>query len=118
MTEETQNTRDEVQQSTPRASTIPGGIMAKRIVWYVIGLIEALLVLRFILMLLGANQGNAFVDLTYGISGFFAAPFFTVFSYTPTYHASVLEPGTLFAMLVYGLLGWALGSLFTLKVKA
>lgn len=91
-----------------------GGVLAARVVWYITGVIVALLALRLILQLLGANEGNGFVDLVYGLSGFFAAPFFGMFSYQPSYGVSYFEVSTFVAMLIYALIGYGLARLFTL----
>lgn len=103
-------TRDRVVSD----GTAPASIIAKRIVYYITGVIIALLLLRIILLLLAANQGNAFVDLVYALSGFFAAPFYGIFNYTPSYGSSVFEIGSVVAIIVYGLLGWGIAKLFTL----
>lgn len=95
-------------------TTAPGSVMAARVVWYITGVIIALLALRLVLQLLGANEGNAFVDLVYGLSGVFAAPFFGMFSYEPTYGISYFEVSTFVAILIYALLGWGIARLFTL----
>lgn len=92
----------------------PGSVVAARVVWYITGVIIALLGLRLILQLLGANEGNPFVDLVYGLSGIFAAPFFGMFSYEPSYGVSYFEVSTLVAILIYALIGWGLARLFTL----
>lgn len=104
----------ERQVVTDRSTTAPGSVMAARIVWYITGVIIALLALRLILQLLGANEGNAFVDLVYGLSGIFAAPFFGMFSYEPSYGVSYFEVSTFVAILIYALIGWGLARLFTL----
>lgn len=96
-------------------SSKPGGaVIAKRTVYYVAGFIIALLALRIIFLLLAANQGSPFVDFIYGISGFFAAPFFGIFSYEPSYGKSVLELSSIVAIIVYALAVYGLGKLFTL----
>lgn len=92
----------------------PGSVVAQRIVWYVTGVVIALLALRLVLQLLGANEGNAFVDLIYGLSGVFAAPFFGMFSYEPSYGVSYFEVSTFVAILIYALIGWGIAQLFTL----
>lgn len=92
----------------------PGSVVAARVVWYIAGVIIALLALRLVLQLLGANEGNAFVDLVYGLSGVFAAPFFGMFNYEPSYGVSYFEVSTFVAILIYALLGWGLARLFTL----
>ena len=98
---------------TERTAT-PMSIVAQRIVWYIVGVIIALLALRLILQLLGANEGNGFVDFIYGLSGVFAAPFFGMFSYEPSYGVSYFEISTLVAIVIYGLVGWGVAKLFTL----
>lgn len=112
-TEEPVETSTERQVVTDR-TTAPGSIMAARVVWYITGVIIALLALRLILQLLGANEGNAFVDLVYGLSGVFAAPFFGMFSYEPSYGVSYFEVSTFVAILIYALIGWGLARLFTI----
>lgn len=78
-----------------------------RVMWYLLGLLEGLLAIRFLLALLGANPNNAFASLIYGITGPFVAPFRTLFA-TPAAGGSVFELYTLVAMLVYLLAWWAI----------
>lgn len=82
-----------------------------QIVWYVLGLIEALLAFRFILKLLAANPGAVFSSLIYNISYPFATPFLNVFHVTMI-EGSVFEWTTLLAMLVYWLIAFAIIKLF------
>lgn len=103
------------RQTVSRAATADSRVVAQRIVWYITGVIVALLILRLVLQLLGANSGNAFVDFIYTLSGFFASPFFGMFSYTPAYGVSFFEVSTLVAIVVYVLLGWGVAKLFTLN---
>lgn len=89
-------------------------VVLARIIYFVFGIIIAFLVVRIILLLLAANQGNAFVDFVYTISGVFAAPFFGIFSYTPSYGASVFEISTFIAIIIYLLVCWGLVTLVML----
>lgn len=88
--------------------------MGQRVVWYVAGLIIAFLALRILLQILAANQGNAFVDFVYSVSGFFAAPFFGIFNYTPSYGRVMFEISSLVAIIVYALAAWAIAKALTL----
>lgn len=99
---------------TTEAAPVSNSVVAQRVVWYIVGVIVGLLALRLIFQLLGANQGNGFVDFIYGLSGVFAAPFFGMFSYEPSYGVSYFEVSTLVAMVIYSLIGWAVARLFTL----
>ncbi len=88
--------------------------VAARIISFIGGVIMALLALRFILMLLGANRGNGFVDFIYSASYPFAAPFFGIFNYQEQFGVSRFEFETLIAILFYGLITWALARLVTI----
>lgn len=82
-----------------------------QIVWYIVGLLEALLAFRFVLKLLGANPLAGFTSFIYGITYPFAAPFLSVFRITDV-NGSVFEWTTLLAMLVYWLVAMAIVKLF------
>src|SRR3989344_8124704 len=71
-----------------------------QIVWYILGLIEILLLFRFVLKMLGANPDAGFSSFIYGVTYVFAAPFLTVFRITYV-EGTILEWTTLLAMLVY-----------------
>lgn len=71
-----------------------------QIVWYIAGLLEAILAFRFLLKLFGANPAAGFTSFIYGITYPFAAPFLSVFKITVV-QGSVFEWTTLLAMLVY-----------------
>jgi uncharacterized protein YggT (Ycf19 family) len=88
--------------------------VAARAIWFVGGVIMALLALRFLLRLLGANPANGFADFIYTVSHPFAAPFFGLFSYTADLARGRFEFETLIAIVVYGLIAWGLARLVTL----
>jgi uncharacterized protein YggT (Ycf19 family) len=78
-----------------------------RVMWFMVGLLEGLLALRFLLAIMGANPRNAFAALVYGLTGPFVAPFRTLFA-TPTADGSVVELYALVAMIVYFLAWWTI----------
>jgi len=82
-----------------------------QIVWYITSILEALLMFRFVLKLLGANPGAGFTKFIYGVTYVFAAPFLNVFRITKV-EGSVFEWTTLLAMLVYWLVAIAIIRLF------
>lgn len=84
-----------------------------QIVWYIFSVIEALLLFRFLLKLLGANPAAGFTDLIYTLSYPFAAPFLLVVRSTQV-SGSVFEWTTLLAMLVYWVLAWGIVRLFVM----
>jgi hypothetical protein len=84
---------------------------ASQVVWYIAGVIETLLGLRFILRLIGANPGAGFVDAVYDLSYPFVAPFNNIVR-NATVEGSVFDWNTLIAMVVYWLAAWAIVRLF------
>ncbi|OGL22725.1 hypothetical protein A2707_02225 [Candidatus Saccharibacteria bacterium RIFCSPHIGHO2_01_FULL_45_15] len=97
---------------------MPGQVIAGRIIYYIVGFITVLLLLRIVLLLLAANQGNGFVDFIYTVSGLFAMPFYGIFNYTPAYGSSVLELSSIVAILIYALVGWGLVKLLTISSRS
>lgn len=84
-----------------------------QIVWYILGILEALLAFRFILKLLGANPTAGFSSFIYGITQPFAAPFLSVFKITRV-EGNVFEWTTLLAMIVYWLIFMAIARLLVM----
>jgi hypothetical protein len=90
-------------------------VIAARVVWFIAGVILTILAIRFIFILLGANQNNGFVNFIYTISHPFAAPFFGIFGYTQTLGTAKVEWSTLVAMAVYALVAWGIARLLTIR---
>jgi len=102
------------RQSVSKEQTVSGSVIVKRAIWFIAGFIIVLLALRILLLLFGANQENGFVSFLYTLSGVFAAPFFGVFGYEPSYGVSVFEVSSLVAIIIYALVAWGLAKLLTL----
>ena len=102
------NTVSEVQttQKEPGAERRVFTFKATQVVWLLLSIFEALLALRFVLKLIGANPASPFAVALYGFTGLFLYPFATLIG-TPAMGGMVLEISTLIAMLVYGLIAWA-----------
>ena len=119
-TTEVKNTTKQVgdthvtRQTVASTASVPGVVIIQRIIYCLVGFIEVALLVRMVLLLLAANQDNAFVSFVYTLSGLFAVPFFGIFNYTPTYGSSVFELSSLVAIIVYALVGWGLAKLVTL----
>ena len=113
VTDTTRRTSDEPAPTTTTAQ--PASYTAVRVIWYIAGVIVTLLLLRFLLVLLGANQGNPFVSFLYSVSYPFAAPFFGIFSYNVHYGVARFEASTLVAVLIYLLIAWGLTRLVAIR---
>lgn len=85
-----------------------------QIVWYILFLLEGLLIIRFTLKLLQANPDALFTGFIYTVSNIFVFPFVAVFKNTIV-ESSVFEWTTLLAMLVYWLLAVAVIKLFVIS---
>ncbi len=78
-----------------------------QMIWLLLGLLEALLGLRFIFKLIAVNAANPFAALLYKVSDFFVAPFASL-AKAPAAGGMVLEVSTILAMIIYLLIGWAI----------
>ena len=78
-----------------------------QIIWYILGIVEILLVFRVILKALGANQFSGFTNLIYSITAPLAAPFFGILGVTNA-GGSVFEWTTVIAAIVYLCIAWGL----------
>ncbi len=92
---------------------------AARVVWTILWVVEAILALRFILRLIGANPAAGFTDFIYRASQPLLAPFLNIVRNNASGTAGgIFEWTTLIAMVVYWLLAWAIIRLFFLTTSA
>ena len=83
-----------------------------QVVWWIVGFIDVLIVIRFLLKLFGANPAP-FVRFMYDLTWPLVAPFHGIFN-TAQEGRSILEPESLVAMAIYALIGWGIVSLIRL----
>ena len=84
--------------------------MAIGLVWFVFGVIEVLIAIRFVLLLLGANAEAGFVSLIYALSGIFMAPFNAILE-SQSVEGAMFEWSALVAIAVYALVAWGIAQL-------
>ena len=98
-----------VDPAAERAATVD---WVGRLIWFLAGVLEVLLAIRFVLLIAGANEAAGFAQLIYGVTRPFVAPFNGLFGSHVTYPGAagtgVFEPEALVAMLVYALIAFAL----------
>lgn len=85
-----------------------------QVVWYILGLIEVLLIFRFILKLFAANPDAGFSNVIYIATYPLAGPFLNVFRVSQV-KGSIFEWTTLLAMLVYAIIAWGIIKLFVMS---
>jgi hypothetical protein len=78
-----------------------------RILYFIVGLIEVLLLLRFLFRLLGAGN-TGFVNMIYNFTSPLIIPLDGIFNDQSLSRMNVLEVSTLLAMVVWALIGWGL----------
>jgi len=86
------------------------------IVWYVVGILEALLAVRFFFEMTGANRSAGFVQLLYGLTEPFVWPFNGIFG-VPTAGTNQFDSNILVAMVVYALIGWGITRLMAMSIE-
>src|SRR5207253_9848198 len=84
--------------------------------WWVVGFIDVLIAIRFVLKLFGANVGAPFVRFMYDVTWRLVAPFHGIFN-TTQQGRSILEPDSLAPIAIYALIGWRLVSLIRLMTR-
>jgi hypothetical protein len=99
----------------PFANRRQMAMRVQQLVYWIFGLIEGLIAIRFVLKALGANPSAGFAQFIYGITDVLVAPFAGLFG-NPQAQGSVLELNSLVALVVYGLLAWLLGRLAWIMV--
>ena len=77
-------------------------------IYFIFGLIEALLVIRFVLKALGASAEAGFAQFIYGVTGPLVGPFLGLFGTPQGASGGTLELHTLIALVIYALVAWLL----------
>lgn len=96
-----------IQQSEPERELRIFTFKATQLVWLLFGILETLIALRILLKLIAANPNSLIAALIYGFTDLFLFPF-SGLTTTPSAGGMVLELSSLFAMLIYGLIAWAI----------
>jgi len=77
-----------------------------QLIWLLFGILEVLIALRIGLKLIGANPDSPIVAMIYGFTSLFLFPFTGLIG-SPTVGGMELEISSMFAILIYALIGWA-----------
>ena len=107
MTNESRITEVTSSQREPQRDQRVLTFKATQLIWLLFGILEALIVLRIGLKLIGANPDSLIVTMIYGFTTLFLFPFAGLIG-SPTSGNMVLELSSMFAMLIYALIAWAL----------
>lgn len=90
-----------VNNGNAEESKLPPRSIAIQIVYLILGIISALIVIRTILLALGANAANGFVNFIYKLSEPLVRPFLSMFSTEINYKVGRFEYESIVAIIVY-----------------
>ncbi len=88
-------------------------VVITRAVWYILGVITAILALRIVLLMLSANPETPFVAFVYDVSSIFVVPFYGIFD-QPDYTRFYVDTSSIVAIVIYWLLAVGLAKLINL----
>ncbi len=92
----------------------------RKVVFYILGILETLFAFRLIFKLLGANPASGFVSFIYTVTGVFLSPFKGIFSSAVNEGletSSILEPSVIIAMIVYALIAYGIVVLLDISIN-
>jgi uncharacterized protein YggT (Ycf19 family) len=95
---------DEVLVAAPHTIVSPRSAFVERacaIVYFVAGLAAGIMLVRFALLLLGANANSGFAQFIFQISEPMVAPFMNLFGSAPQYGTGLFEYAALIAIMAY-----------------
>jgi hypothetical protein len=106
MSNESRITETTSSQREPEREQRIFSFKVTQLIWLLLGILEVFIALRIGLKLIGANPDSPIVALIYGFTYLFLFPFAGVIG-SPTSGSMVLELSSMFAMVVYALIAWA-----------
>ncbi|GCE24334.1 YggT family protein [Dictyobacter kobayashii] len=81
------------------------------VIYFLLGVLEVVLGLRFLFRLFGASEASSFIRFLYDLSHPFVTIFNGIFNDQTIGSAGVFEISTILAMLIYALIAWGIVSL-------
>lgn len=86
-----------------------------QLAYLIFGVGIALIAIRFVLLLLGANPNAGFTDFVYSVTNPLVAPFEGIFG-APSLDTGVVDPASLVAIVVYSLLAWVVAKVIDITL--
>lgn len=84
-------------------------------IWYIVGIVDVLLVLRLLFHMFGASA-TGFTSFLYSSTGPLVAPFRGIIT-APTVDGSYFDTAAIVAIIVYLLVGWGISKLIDLSMR-
>lgn len=106
--------KDEQVFDDPYTRRYNGLDRTAQVIYFILGVLEILLAVRFVFRLLGASTANGFANFIYNITGPFVGPFNGIFNDQTLSNVGVFEISTLLAMVIYALIAYGIVKLMYL----
>ncbi|GAB4200067.1 MAG: hypothetical protein OHK0022_20820 [Roseiflexaceae bacterium] len=104
---------EHISEPSPAERRAATAARVNQVVYFLFGIINVLIAIRFVLLALGASQASDFVRLIYGLTQPFVAPFLGIFG-EPVIQNSVIEWASLVAIVIYSLLAYGISRLLAI----
>lgn len=110
----------QVRQSTQEIASpveVAEASTAKKnqVIWYIVGIINSLLLLRIVFLLLGARD-TGFATILYALTDPFVALFKGIFA-SPALSGAYFDSAAVLAIVIYSLIAWGLSSLLNVAKR-
>lgn len=79
-----------------------------KFIWWLVGIVDVLITFRFILKMIAANPSNGFANFIYGLTDFMVSPFLGLVNTPVGQDGSMIEIGSLFAIVFYTVVAWVI----------
>lgn len=111
----TQASQSVQQVASPAETKVAKADKKNQIVWYIVGILNTLLVLRILFFLFGARDVG-FASFLYSITSPFVGLFKGIFS-SPTSGSAYFDTASLLAIIIISLLGWGISELINVAQR-
>lgn len=96
----------QVVNETEVHSTKDINVILRNISNVLFGTVEFFLVIRLLLMLVGASTNNGFVNFVYSITNYIVAPFKGIIANIELSSNNIFEPATVIALVIVAFIAW------------
>ncbi len=99
-----------------RTAVVPVGYRARQIIWLCLGIVVAIIAMRFIFLGAGASNDNGFAGFIYAAGSALVAPFRGIVGTSSAGNGHPLEWADLVAIIVYTLAAWVVAKIVMISM--
>lgn len=109
--------KERVVEHTPPTQQVIVSRVSK-LMWLIAAIVVTVISFRFLLLMIGANPSNEFVNLLYNFTDVIVGPFNGIVNSPEIDGSAFIDTASIFAVVVYVLLIWAFVTLFRIVFSA